>query len=107
MLNSQDELSIEGTLHSDGTLQLDEMPNVQPGRFTVVLKRSSSKSLSKDDSFWQRMQAMWAIPTSSLDSGNTSLAAVREQREEWDVRQQILEKLSEQCRSDHSEDPKQ
>src|SRR5438045_1624166 len=33
------ETVIEGTLHVDGTLQLDRRPNLDPGRVTVVLRQ--------------------------------------------------------------------
>ncbi len=33
------EVMIEGVLQPDGTLQLDEKPNLAPGRVTVVLRR--------------------------------------------------------------------
>jgi len=37
---SLSEVVIEGTLHPDGTLQLDQKPNLSPGRVTVVLQRA-------------------------------------------------------------------
>ena len=33
------EVTIEGTLRHDGTLALDEKPNLSPGRVTVVLRQ--------------------------------------------------------------------
>jgi hypothetical protein len=35
---SPSEVAIEGTLHPDGTLQLDEKPNLAPGRVKVILQ---------------------------------------------------------------------
>lgn len=104
MTNLQQEISIEGTLSSDGTLQLDEKPNLQPGRITVVLRRKAETRVPNDDSFWQRMQALWAIPITAREGGDTTLAEVRELRAEWDERQERLERLSDECRTAPSED---
>lgn len=104
MINLQQEISIEGTLSSDGTLQLDEKPNLQPGRITVVLRRGAEPRSPNDDSFWQRMQAMWAIPIFASDGGDATSAEVRKLRAEWDERQEKLERLSDECRTAPSED---
>ena len=37
----------EGTLKADGTLELDEKPNLSPGRVLVVVQSLSKQSLSK------------------------------------------------------------
>ncbi len=90
------ETVIEGTLQADGTLVLDEKPNLPPGRVTVVLRQQAEIVLPKDDPFWQRMQAMWAIPKSAAnasDGGENTLAEVRRMREEWHEHQQALERL--------------
>jgi hypothetical protein len=50
--------------------------------------------LPKDDPFWQRMQAIWAIPrTTPDDRGASSLEEVRRMREEWDAHQKEHERL--------------
>jgi hypothetical protein len=33
------EIVVEGTLNPDGTLELDQKPNLSPGRVTVVLRQ--------------------------------------------------------------------
>src|SRR5438105_2628438 len=38
---------IEGTLKPDGTLELDEKPNLSPGRATVILRPSRAKTPSQ------------------------------------------------------------
>ncbi len=50
---------IEGTLQADGTLVLDEKPNLPPGRVTVVLRAGSEPSPLKEDWFQclQRIRA--------------------------------------------------
>ena len=80
------EIVVPGTLHPDGTLQLDEKPNLSPGRVTVVLRRESEIVLPKDDPFWQRMQAMWAIPKEhggADDGGANTLAEVGKMLGGW------------------------
>ena len=37
---------IEGTLHPDGTLVLDEAPNLPPGRVKVVVAGAGAKALA-------------------------------------------------------------
>jgi hypothetical protein len=68
----------------------------------VVLRQETEIVLPKDDPFWQRMQAMWAIPKGLGITGEgvaNSLAEVREMREEWDEHQQAIERLQDECRS--------
>ena len=73
---------------------------VRSGRVKVVLRQEAEIVLPKDDPFWQRMQAMWAIPKGSGDAGDggaNTLAEVRKMREEWEERQQAIERLQEEC----------
>jgi hypothetical protein len=39
-----DEAIVTGTLKPDGTLELDEKPNIAPGRVTVVLRQDAERS---------------------------------------------------------------
>ena len=39
---SATEVVLEGTLHADGTLQLDQKPSLPPGRVTVILQSPSA-----------------------------------------------------------------
>ena|ERR1043165_4351811 len=52
------EIIVQGTLRPDGTLELDQKPNLSPGRVTVVL-RQESEPLPKEDWFeyLQRIRA--------------------------------------------------
>lgn len=96
---SLSEVVIEGTLKADGTLELDEKPNLAPGRVTVVLRQAAQVALPKDDPFWQRMQAIWAIPSSAghpADGGANTLEEVRRMREESAQRQEAIERLQEE-----------
>ncbi len=49
---------IAGTLRPDGTLDLDEKPNLPAGRVQVIVQ--PLPELPTDDPFLQRMQAIWA-----------------------------------------------
>jgi hypothetical protein len=96
------ETVVEGTLRPDGTLVLDEKPNLPAGRVTVVLRQTATDALPADDPFWQRMRAMWAIPRSpghASDGGAATLAELRNLREEWDEHQQQVERVQDECRT--------
>ena len=96
------ETVISGTLRLDGTLDLDEKPSLPAGRVTVVLRQEAEVVLPKDDPFWQRMQAMWAIPMTgenASDGGSNTLDEVRNAREEWHEYQKGIERLQDECRT--------
>jgi hypothetical protein len=89
---TQLETVIAGTIQPDGSLVLDEKPNLPPGRVQVVVQ--VLPIIPSDDPFWQRMQAIRAIPrTTPDDGGNGSLEEVRQMREEWDEQQRERERL--------------
>jgi hypothetical protein len=52
---SQDMVEVQGTLQADGTLVLDEKPNLPPGRVEVVLRPVSEPAPPQED-WWQFMQ---------------------------------------------------
>lgn len=52
---SLDETVVEGTLKADGTLELDQKPNLAPGRVTVVLRHHAEPAPS-EETWWQFMQ---------------------------------------------------
>ncbi len=49
------EIVVEGTLKPDGTLELDQKPNLPPGRVQVVL-RQESESIPLKENCWQYLQ---------------------------------------------------
>jgi hypothetical protein len=49
------EIVVEGTLNPDGTLDLDQKPNLSPGRVTVVLRQQHEMEAPGED-WWQFMQ---------------------------------------------------
>ncbi|MCI0358232.1 MAG: hypothetical protein L0211_07100 [Planctomycetaceae bacterium] len=48
---SLNEFTVQGTLNSDGTLELDQKPSLSPGRVTVVLRRQSEPTPAKENWF--------------------------------------------------------
>lgn len=52
---SLQEVIVGGTLKPDGTLELDQKPNLSPGRVQVVLRQESAPPAPKED-WWQFMQ---------------------------------------------------
>jgi hypothetical protein len=53
------EFVVQGTLNQDGTLQLDEKPNLAPGRVTVVLRQESEPAPTQEG-WWPYMQRVRA-----------------------------------------------
>lgn len=49
------EITIEGTIKPDGTLELDQKPGLPPGRVTILLRQETDPSPSKEN-WWQFMQ---------------------------------------------------
>lgn len=49
------EIVVAGTLKPDGTLELDQKPDLPPGRVTVVLRPKSEATAPQED-WWQFMQ---------------------------------------------------
>jgi hypothetical protein len=56
---SLSEVVIEGTLKPDGTLELDQKPNLSPGRVTVVLRQESGAA-PPQEGWWPYMQRVRA-----------------------------------------------
>jgi hypothetical protein len=52
---SLNEVVVEGTLKPDGTLELDQKPNLSPGRVTVLLRQQSEPAPPKEN-WWQYLQ---------------------------------------------------
>lgn len=59
---STGEVEAAGTLAADGTIQLDQKPNLAPGRVIVVLRRErqTANGQPPGDAFFQLMDRIWA-----------------------------------------------
>lgn len=56
---SHSEAIVQGTLKPDGTLELDQKPNLAPGRVTVVV-RQATPSAPPQEGWWPYMQRIRA-----------------------------------------------
>jgi hypothetical protein len=98
---SHTETVIEGTIEPDGTLVLDEKPNLPAGRVTVVLRQETDMDVTPDDPFWQRMKAMWDAQTARGQVPRSAEEIDRQQsemRKGWAERQEAVERLQEESR---------
>src|SRR5580698_190334 len=90
-------IEIQGTLQDDGTLVLDEKPNLPPGRVKVTVEPVPDPT--KTD-IWQFFERMWAdqrarghVPRSKEDI-DAELEASRQEDEE---RMQEFERIHQEC----------
>jgi hypothetical protein len=88
------EVVVAGTLRPDGTLELDEKPNLAPGRVQVIVQ--ALPALPDGDPFWDMMKWIWAqqkarghVPRSVEQVE----AERRVMREDWARRQGTIEQL--------------
>jgi hypothetical protein len=90
-------IEIQGTLREDGTLVLDDKPNLPPGRVKVTVQ--PLVDLTQTD-IWQALERIWAgqrerghVPRSKEEI-DAELEASRQEDEE---RMQALERIHEEC----------
>jgi hypothetical protein len=53
------EVVVEGTLRADGTLELDQKPNLPPGR--VMSRMQPMTALPEGDPFFDMLRDIWAV----------------------------------------------
>jgi hypothetical protein len=97
---------IEGMIQPDGTLVLDEKPNLPAGRVQVMVQ--ALPELPEGDPLWDMMKSIWAgqkarghIPRSADEVE----AERRETRESWEERQRAIERLQEESRRIREQQP--
>ena len=78
---SLNETLIDGTLNGDGTLQLDEKPNLPPGRVKVVLRREAEIVLPEGDPFFEMLKGIWAIRAQAMLKPRTIEEVERQRRQ--------------------------
>src|SRR5438132_2120958 len=90
-------IEIQGTLREDGTLVLDEKPNLPPGRVKVTVE--PVLDLTQTD-VWQVLERIWAgqrarghVPRSREDID----AELEASRQEDEDRLQTLERIHQEC----------
>jgi hypothetical protein len=93
-------LVLEGTLTPDGTLQLDQRPNLPAGRVRVTVQ-PLSPAAPPGDTLMSRMRAVWDAQKArghvprSREEIDADLNALRDEAEE---EMQAVERLSDECR---------
>jgi len=93
------EVVVEGTLKPDGTLELDQRPNLAPGRVQVIVQ--ALPALPEGDPFWDMMKSIWLGQKArghAPRSAEEVEAERREVREGWARRQGAIERLQEESR---------
>ena len=96
---SETQVVVDGTLRPDGTLVLDERPNLQPGRVRVTMQAVPA-SAGPEDGFMARMERVWAeqaarghVPR-TREEIDAEINALRDEAEE---EMQAVERLHEEC----------
>lgn len=82
---NQSQVVIHGTLRADGTLQLDEKPNLPPGRIRITMTTMTESPTAEDA--WSVLQRIWQERDSLGMKGRTGEAIVAEinaMRDEWE-----------------------
>ena len=95
---SETQAVVDGTLRPDGTLVLDERPNLPPGRVRVTMQAVTAPQPSLG--LMERMQAVWAdqkarghVPR-TREEIDAELNALRDEAEE---EMQAIERLHDEC----------
>ena len=96
----------EGTIRPDGTLVLDEPTKLPAGRVQVIVQ--ALPELPDGDPLWDMMKSIWGgqkarghIPRSAEEVE----AERQETRENWEERQQAIERLQEEFRRLQKQQP--
>jgi hypothetical protein len=77
---------VQGILKPDGTLELDQKPNLSPGRVRVTVEPVTEPA--RPDRFWAMMQQIWADlkATGHVPRSVEEVEAERQAfRDDWDV----------------------
>jgi hypothetical protein len=87
-------VTLEGAVNPDGTLALDQVVALPPGRVQITIV--PIPELPANDPFWQRMEALWAGQRARghLPRGVQEVEAERQMvRDEWDERMRRIEQI--------------
>jgi len=95
---NETQVVMDGTLQPDGTLELDERPNLPPGRVRVTMQAATVRSPTRVG-LMERMEAVWADQKArgdvarSREEIDSELNAMRDEAEE---EMQAIERLHEE-----------
>lgn len=97
---SFDQISVEGTVHSDGTLELDEKLRLPAGRVRVTVQAALNSRNADPKRFLAMMESIWADQESrghvrrSREEIDDEINKLRDESEE---ELQAVERLHEEC----------
>lgn len=92
------QLSMQGTVREDGTLELDDRVPMPAGRVLVTVQPVVQPPA--DDPFWQRMEQIWAGQRARGHVPRTKEQIDRELedlRDDAEAEMQAVERLHEEC----------
>jgi len=102
------QLTLQGTVKSDGTLELDDKVPMPSGRVLVTVQPVVQPP--PNDPFWQRLEQIWSgqrarghVPRTKEEID----AELQELRNDAEAEMQATERLNEGCRAAHSLDEKE
>lgn len=90
---------MSGTLRPDGTLLLDERPNLPPGRVRVTMQAVAPPA-GPEDGFMARMEKVWAEQAARGHVPRTREeidAEINALREEAEAEMQEVQRLQDEC----------
>ena len=90
------QIVVEGSLQPDGTLVLDEKPNLPPGRVRVTMQAVPPPA-DPEDGFMVRMEKIWAAQKARGHVPRTREEIDNSLRDDAEEERQALERLHEKC----------
>jgi hypothetical protein len=95
------QVTLQGTVRADGSLELDDRIAMPEGRVLVTVRPIVQPA--SDDPFWQRMERIWAGQRARGHIPRTKEqidAELRELRDEAEVEMRAIEQLHDACRGE-------
>jgi hypothetical protein len=94
------QITLQGTVKADGSLELDDRVAMPQGRVLVTVRPVVQPA--SDDPFWQQMEHIWAGERARGHVRRRKEqidADIRELRDDAEIEMQATERLYDQCRS--------
>jgi hypothetical protein len=82
------QVTVEGTLQPDGTLVLDEKPDLPPGRVRVRMEAAKGRPVQSAEELMAVLRGIWArrnadgCPARTAEEVDTEIGALRDEAEE-------------------------
>jgi hypothetical protein len=100
------QITLQGTVTADGSLELDDRVAMPEGRVLVTVRPVVQPAT--EDPFWQRMEQVWAgqrarghVPRTTEQIGTE----LRELRDDAEAEMQATERLHDECRRARQDEP--